>query len=106
MKYLGRPEVRRILRNRARYEVVYNSYAKGIVLTLTNDVIGTGSRLPLLSDQPETNRRVEYESARSATTTSLLEKKITSDHSRMSQGFFGSSAAYDRISCCKLAFSC
>ena len=32
------PEVRRILRNRARYEVANNSYARGIVLTLANDV--------------------------------------------------------------------
>jgi capsid protein len=36
------PEVRRTLRNRARYEVANNSYARGIVLTLANDVIGTG----------------------------------------------------------------
>src|SRR5688572_4419085 len=28
------PEVRRVLRNRARYEVANNSYAKGICLTL------------------------------------------------------------------------
>jgi len=39
------PEVRRTLRNRARYEVANNSYARGIVLTLANDVIGTGPRL-------------------------------------------------------------
>ena len=39
------PEVRRILRNRARYEVANNSYARGIVLTLANDVVGTGPRL-------------------------------------------------------------
>ena len=38
-------EVRRILRSRARYEVANNCYAKGIVLTLANDVIGTGPRL-------------------------------------------------------------
>jgi len=36
------PGVRRILRNRARYEVANNSYARGIVLTLANDVIGKG----------------------------------------------------------------
>ena len=40
----GRPEVRRVLRNRARYEVANNSYARGIVLTLANDVIGTPPR--------------------------------------------------------------
>jgi len=42
------PQVRRILRNRARYEVANNSYARGIVLTLANDVIGTGPRLQML----------------------------------------------------------
>jgi lambda family phage portal protein len=44
----ARPEVRRVLRNRARYEVANNSYAHGIVLTLANDVIGTGPRLQML----------------------------------------------------------
>ncbi|MEA3366566.1 MAG: hypothetical protein U9R68_00465 [Planctomycetota bacterium] len=36
------PEVRRLLRNRTRYEVANNSYARGIVDTLANDLIGTG----------------------------------------------------------------
>jgi lambda family phage portal protein len=53
------PEVRRILRNRARYEVANNSYAKGIVLTLGNDTIGTGPRLQMLTDNDSANRRVE-----------------------------------------------
>jgi lambda family phage portal protein len=44
----ARPDVRRVLRNRARYEVANNSYARGIVLTLANDVIGTGPRLQML----------------------------------------------------------
>ena len=38
-------EVRRALRERARYEVANNSYARGIVLTVANDTIGTGPRL-------------------------------------------------------------
>jgi len=42
------PLVRGTLRNRARYEVANNSYARGIVLTLANDVIGTGPRLQML----------------------------------------------------------
>jgi len=42
------PAVRRTLRNRARYEVANNSYARGIVLTLANDCVGTGARLQLL----------------------------------------------------------
>ncbi|MBX3384533.1 MAG: phage portal protein [Phycisphaeraceae bacterium] len=53
------PEVRRILRNRARYEVANNSYAKGIVLTLANDTIGTGPRLQMLTGDAAANRRVE-----------------------------------------------
>ncbi len=52
-------DVRRILRNRARYEIANNSYAKGIVLTLANDVIGTGPRLQMLTEDAEANRRIE-----------------------------------------------
>lgn len=39
------PEVRRTLRNRARYEVANNTYARGIVSTLANYSVGTGPRL-------------------------------------------------------------
>ncbi|MCC6425705.1 MAG: phage portal protein [Phycisphaerales bacterium] len=53
------PEVRRILRNRARYEVANNSYAKGIALTLANDTIGTGPRLQMLTDDAVANARIE-----------------------------------------------
>jgi len=53
------PDVRRTLRNRARYEVANNSYARGIVMTLANDTIGTGPRLQLLSDDPALNDEVE-----------------------------------------------
>ena len=53
------PEVRRVLRNRARYEVANNSYAKGIVLTLANDCVGTGPRLQMLTASAEANRRIE-----------------------------------------------
>ena len=54
-------DVRRKLRERSRYEVANNSYAKGIILTIANDCIGTGPRLQLLTDSPEINRRVETE---------------------------------------------
>lgn len=53
------PEIRRTLRNRARYEVANNSYARGIVLTLANDVVGTGPRLQMLTPDAEANRRIE-----------------------------------------------
>lgn len=51
--------VRAVLRNRARYEVANNSYAKGIVLTLANDTVGTGPRLQMLTRDPEANRVIE-----------------------------------------------
>jgi hypothetical protein len=70
-------EVRRILRNRARYEVANNSYARGIVLTLANDVIGTGPRLQMLTPDAEANRRIEQEFARWAKAVNLAEKLRT-----------------------------
>lgn len=54
-------QVRRILRNRSRYEVANNSYAQGIALTLANDSIGTGPRLQLQTADAEANRRIERE---------------------------------------------
>lgn len=57
-------DVRTIVRNRARYEVANNSIARGIVLTLANDLIGTGPRLQLQSDDEKLNRRLEQEFAR------------------------------------------
>ena len=51
------PQVRRTLRARARYEVANNSYARGIVLTLANDCVGTGPRLQMLS-RPSQSREI------------------------------------------------
>lgn len=53
------PEVRSILRRRSRYEVLNNSYAKGLVQMLANDTIGTGPRLQFHSDYDELNERIE-----------------------------------------------
>jgi len=69
--------VRRILRNRSRYEVANNSYAKGVVLTLANDVVGTGPRLQVLSPDEETNRIVEKAFCAWATAVGLAEKLRT-----------------------------
>ena len=71
------PEVRRILRNRARYEVANNSYARGIVLTLANDVIGTGPRLQMLTADPEANRRIEHAFHQWAKSICMAEKLRT-----------------------------
>ena len=71
------PEVRRILRNRARYEVANNSYARGIILTLANDIVGTGPRLQLLTEDAEANRQIERAFNRWAKAIGLAEKLRT-----------------------------
>jgi lambda family phage portal protein len=80
------PEVRRILRNRARYEVANNSYARGIVLTLANDVVGTGPRLQMLSDSAPANRRIEREFTAWAKSVNLADKLRTLRVARAEDG--------------------
>jgi capsid protein len=53
------PGVRRTARIRSRYEVANNSYAKGIVLTIANDTIGTGPRLQCHGDDRNASAEVE-----------------------------------------------
>ncbi len=80
------PAVRRILRSRARYEVANNPYAKGIVLTLANDVIGTGPRLQVLTGDAEVNQTVEREFARWARAVGLAEKLRTMRMAKTTDG--------------------
>lgn len=92
------PEVCRILRSRARYEVANNSYAKGIVLTLANYVVGTGPRLQMLTDVPETNRLIEKEFARWAKAIGLAHKLRTMRIAQCESGeCFGLLATNPRI---------
>jgi lambda family phage portal protein len=79
-------DVRRILRNRARYEIANNSYARGIVLTLANDVVGTGPRLQLLSADSEANGRIEQAFMRWSRSIGLAEKLRTMRLARASDG--------------------
>ena len=79
-------DVRRTLRNRARYEVANNSYAKGIVLTLANDTIGTGPRLQMLTGDDRVNRSVEREFETWALETGLAEKLRTLRMARAQDG--------------------
>lgn len=80
------PEVRRILRNWSRYEIANNSYARGIVLTMANDVIGTGPRLQMLTGDAEANRRIERDFALWAREVSLAEKLRTLRMARAEDG--------------------
>ena len=78
--------VRRTLRNRARYEVANNSYARGIVLTLANDTIGTGPRLQMLTRSDEANNEIEHEFDRWAHEIALAEKLRTMRMARAQDG--------------------
>ncbi len=69
--------IRRTLRNRARYEIANNSYARGISLTLANDIVGTGPRLQMLTDDPAANRIIETEFWRWSNAVGLAEKLRT-----------------------------
>jgi len=80
------PEVRRILRNRARYETANNAYAKGIVLTLANDVVGTGPRLQMLTDDEIGNARLEQAFAAWSKEIGLPEKLRTMRMARATDG--------------------
>jgi lambda family phage portal protein len=52
-------DVRKILRVRSRYEINNNSYARGVVLTLANDSVGTGPRLQMLTGDHTLNNTIE-----------------------------------------------
>ena len=80
------PTVRRILRARSRYEVANNSYARGIVLTLANDVVGTGPRLQLLTEDDTANRTVEQAFVQWAEAIRLPEKLRTLRMARAESG--------------------
>jgi lambda family phage portal protein len=71
------PAVRLILRNRSRYEVANNSYAKGIINTLANDCIGTGPRLHVQTPNEKLNRLIEQAFMAWAEEINLAEKLLT-----------------------------
>ncbi len=79
-------DARRKLRERSRYEVANNSYAKGIVLTLANDCIGTGPRLQLLTDNAEANRIIEAAFADWSRAVNLAEKLRTMRMAKATDG--------------------
>lgn len=79
--------VRKTLRERARYEVANNSYARGIVLSLANDTIGTGPRLQLLLDtEPRVSELLEREFAAWAAAVKLPRKLRTMRMARCVDG--------------------
>ena len=78
--------VRTTLRTRARYEVQNNTYARGIVLTLANDSVGTGPRLQMLTNDEGLNRRLEHDFALWAKRIKLAQKLRTIRMARCQDG--------------------
>lgn len=69
--------IRKRLRNRARYEIANNSYAKGMIVTMANEVIGTGPRLQFGSEYDDVNDAVERRWREWMDSTRLAEKLRT-----------------------------
>ena len=80
------PEVRRTLRQRSRYEISNNSYAKGLVQMLANDTIGTGPRLQMLSGDEKFNDEVENAFSKWADAVHLPAKLRTMRMARCQDG--------------------
>jgi len=68
------PEVRKILRARARYEVANNSFARGIVNTIANYTIGSGPQLQVRTDDNAINDAIEDRFGEWADEVRLAEK--------------------------------
>jgi lambda family phage portal protein len=69
--------VRRDLRRRSRYETANNSYAAGMLLTLSNDTVGTGPRLQMQTEDEAGNQQVQREFAAWAREVGLASKLRT-----------------------------
>lgn len=80
------PLVRKTLRQRARYEVANNSYARGIVSTLANDCIGTGPRLQMTTKNAGLNSQIEADFGEWATAIDLAGKLRTLRMARCQDG--------------------
>ncbi len=78
--------VRQRLREKARYEVANNCHARGITLTMANDVIGTGPRLQLGYDDDALNSAVEKQWNAWADEICLAEKLHTMELSKVIDG--------------------
>ena len=79
-------DVRQTLRNRARYEVANNAYAKGMVLTVAGDCVGTGPRLQLLTEDGKTNTIIEHAFTQWASAVDLAAKLRTLRMSKATDG--------------------
>jgi capsid protein len=80
------PEIRAIIRARARYEMANNSWAKGMALTLAKATIGKGPRLQMNTPNRELNRTAEALWIRWSRRVRLAAKLRTMRMARVSDG--------------------
>lgn len=79
-------DVRVRLRNRSRYECANNGYFGGLVLTLANDLVGTGPRLQVLTSVEEVNTTIEQRWGEWAEAVGLAEKLHTGKQAKTRDG--------------------
>jgi capsid protein len=80
------PMIRYILRNRARYEVANNSYARGMIDTIATDLIGPGPRLQMETGDDEADAWLEFEFSRWSREVKLAEKLRTQAKAKTQDG--------------------
>jgi lambda family phage portal protein len=78
--------IRQTLRDRSRYEVANNSYARGIINTRANHVIGTGPRLQVETGDTEADELIEAEFIKWAKAVNLGAKLRTMQIAKMQDG--------------------
>ena len=78
--------VRRILRNRARYEYFSNCYCMGIIDTIATDTIRTGPRLQVLEEDEDLNEIIEEDFQDWANEISLAKKLRIIERSEIRDG--------------------
>ena len=78
--------VRKTLRARSRYEVQNNCYARGIVNTLANDIVGTGAHLQMSTRNSTFNEDAELQFSLWAKEIRLSEKMLTASKSKIESG--------------------
>src|SRR5262245_12261861 len=78
--------IRRILRNRSRYEAANSGYAGGMITALANDLTGTGPTLQILTDDDATSASVESAFATWARSVCLGQKLHTMAQAKARDG--------------------
>ena len=80
------PMIRYVLRNRSRYEVANNSYARGMVDTISSDLIGPGPRLQMETGDDVADAWLEAEFSRWTRAVNLPEKLRTQVKAKVQDG--------------------